>query len=608
VTGRFARLGAVAAVLIAVTAFWLVDQLARAPQSQRLLQAHVGQTPDEDGGRAVTLPHRWRDDEARPCTSCTSAWYRFDIPLAVAPADPQLLWLPSIGRNAAIYLNGQLIVQGGRFSAPAARLGTRSLTATTPAALWNPGLNRLYVLVQSDPPYWGAMPVLALGPESSLSGALGWRGAVTVTWPQVSAAAAVMLALVMALIWLYRRHQQDHAAAAAASALYALFAFTTIWVEPPWNDAAWDLTLAGLSIALSGAVMVLSTRLVSDAPWGPRARGSAVALALAAVGATVLVALDGSGLALSWMQRASTAALGLTGFGLAWAAWRRDRIPLSAAGALLALAAIADLTRAGVAADGLPALLLGLSIVLGTAAWHLLLHFVQSLNAVELLKIDLEALVADRTQALQTQFDRVRDLERQQIVAGERERLMRDMHDGVGGHLVSMLAMIEADRRRPAELATVVREALTDMRLLIDSLEPVDDDLNAVLAMFHDRLAPRLRATGVVLHWDVDLLPPVPGLTPARVLHVLRVLQEAVTNAIRHGEAKTLWMRAQLDPDTASVRLTVRDDGHGFDAATPTSGRGLKNMQRRMAEIGATLSIHSSPGQGATVHIALGPD
>ena len=115
---------------------------------------------------------------------------------------------------------------------------------------------------------------------------------------------------------------------------------------------------------------------------------------------------------------------------------------------------------------------------------------------------------------------------------------MRDMHDGVGGHLVSLLAMIEADRRRPAELGTVVREALDDMRLMIDSFEPVDDDLNAVLAMWHDRLAPRLRGAKVTLHWDVDLLPEVPGLTPARVLHVLRILQEAVTNAIRHGQAR----------------------------------------------------------------------
>jgi signal transduction histidine kinase len=163
--------------------------------------------------------------------------------------------------------------------------------------------------------------------------------------------------------------------------------------------------------------------------------------------------------------------------------------------------------------------------------------------------------------------------------------------------------MIEADRRRPGELATVVRDALDDMRLMIDSLDPVDDDLNAVLAMFHDRLAPRLRASNVELHWNVELLPAVPGLTPARVLHVLRILQEAVTNALRHGRARTLWISASSGEEGVTIR--VRDDGRGFEPGAAGGGRGLRNLQRRAAEIGAVLAIDSAPGRGATVAVTL---
>jgi signal transduction histidine kinase len=243
----------------------------------------------------------------------------------------------------------------------------------------------------------------------------------------------------------------------------------------------------------------------------------------------------------------------------------------------------------------------------GTFGWLLLLRFVQTLNAAELLNIDLEALVQERTSALQAQFERVRELERRQAIADERERLMRDMHDGVGGHLVSMLAMIEAGagapERRPSELATAVRDALDDMRLMIDSLEPVDDDLNAVLAMFHDRLAPRLRAAGVTLHWDVELLPQVRGLTPARVLHVLRILQEAVTNAVRHGRCKTLWLTAAHE--ACVVRLALRDDGCGFDAQVPAEGRGLKNMRRRAELAGGVISVASAPARGTDVELTL---
>jgi signal transduction histidine kinase len=172
-----------------------------------------------------------------------------------------------------------------------------------------------------------------------------------------------------------------------------------------------------------------------------------------------------------------------------------------------------------------------------------------------------------------------------------------------------MLAMIEAGagapEQRPAELATAVRDALDDMRLMIDSLEPVDDDLNAVLAMFHDRLAPRLRAAGVALHWEVELLPQVSGLTPARVLHVLRILQEAVTNAVRHGRSKTLRLTAAHSGQANAVRLVLRDDGCGFDTQAPGEGRGLKNMRRRAELAGGAINVTSTPPQGVTVELTL---
>jgi signal transduction histidine kinase len=250
-----------------------------------------------------------------------------------------------------------------------------------------------------------------------------------------------------------------------------------------------------------------------------------------------------------------------------------------------------------------------MAVLGGTLGWLLLLRFVNTLTAAELLAADLEALVRERTAELSAQFERVRELERREAIAAERERLMRDMHDGVGGHLVSMLAMLEAgaaaSERHPAELATAVRDALDDMRLMIDSLEPVDDDLNAVLAMFHDRLAPRLRAAGVALHWDVELLPQVNGLTPARVLHVLRILQEAATNAVRHGRCATLWLTAAHDDEGHAVRLRLRDDGCGFDTQAPREGRGLKNMRRRAELAGGVIGVASTPARGVEVSLTL---
>jgi signal transduction histidine kinase len=665
---------AVPAVLALVGLPLLLEQAAVPPAHLRVFEAAAGETVDDERLRATALPHLWREG----CPDCSTQWYRIDRALAELPREALAVYLPRVADNAALYLNGRLLGQGGRFADPVARLGARPLWVQAPAALWQPGENRLYLLLKAERARFGLMPAPAIGAESELLGAWRLRQALAVTLPQVAATAAAMLALMMGVLAWYRRNEPAHLALALAAALYAADTFAGLVVEPPLAGPAWDAVRLLLHLGLAGCVGALAWRLAgvhvaaeseAAAPsWrrprtpGMAALGLGLAIGTAALAAAAAAALQRSGAGIEavggFVQLAFAAAGGAlfvrmrqrlprpgaspgtpAGFptgdeagaaGAAAAAGATGSATGAAVGAALAVAALVDLLRlpplalpvlagpfgapaaVATAAEALPLAPWALAALLGVAAWTLLVRFVETLNAAELLNIDLEALVRERTVALEAQFARVRELERREAIAAERERLMRDMHDGVGGHLVSMLAMIEADSpRRPAELAQVVREALDDMRLMIDSLEPVDDDLNAVLAMFHDRLAPRLRAAGVALHWNVELLPQVNGLTggltPARVLHLLRMLQEAVTNALRHGRARTLWIGAEAQPAGGGVRIEVRDDGAGFDpqAVQATGGgRGLKNLARRAREIGAELAITSEPGAGARVVVA----
>ncbi len=581
--------------LLAIAASpWTLDRLVAAPQSLLLGRALFAETIDSDRARERPLPHRWQAD----CADCRTAWYRFDVAQDDLPLDAQAVFLTAQGDNVAVYLNGRLIGQGGRFADPVARLGPRPLLASAPAALWNPGTNRVYVLVKSGRAGTGFMPALALGPETTLEHPMRARVLLAVTIPQVMATAAAMLGLTMGAVWFYRRRESDYAVLAAATCAWAVHAFSSMWIETPWQAAVWDGWLAATAAAAAAALWVVTERLQARQRPG-------VPVAVFGAGLASLVAIaEPSGAGADAVRALALGVFALAGLGLAWRS-RAGTAVMPCVGIALAAAAIHDLpgTLRLLAPDAVPAVPIAAPILLGVAAWLLLLRFVETLNAVELLNIDLEAMVQSRTAELRSQFERVRELERERTIAAERERLMRDMHDGVGGHLVSMLAMLEAGHRRPAELATTVRDALADMRLMIDSLEPVDDDLNAVLAMFRDRLAPRLRAAQVDLHWDVELLPTVPGLTPARVLHVLRMLQEAVTNAIRHGHAHTLWIDAVAAKD--GVRIRVRDDGSGFDPQTAAGGRGLANLSRRAAEVGATLDIVSAPGRGTTVSLLL---
>jgi signal transduction histidine kinase len=97
-----------------------------------------------------------------------------------------------------------------------------------------------------------------------------------------------------------------------------------------------------------------------------------------------------------------------------------------------------------------------------------------------------------------------------------------------------------------------------------------------------------------------------PRLGPKAEVEVLRIAQEALQNALRHGEAEHL--EVQLDSGDGRVTLTVRDDGVGFDPSAPglrARRLGLTSMEERARSIGGTLAIGSRPGQGTTIRLEV---
>jgi signal transduction histidine kinase len=245
-------------------------------------------------------------------------------------------------------------------------------------------------------------------------------------------------------------------------------------------------------------------------------------------------------------------------------------------------------------------------LVIVVFTFILLRRFVGALNESEALNRELEGRVEEARGTLEANYQKLRDLEKQQVLAAERERLMRDMHDGMGGHLVSALALVQTGQTDQTIIAEALQRALDDLRLMIDSLEPVDDDLPTVLGMLRGRLQPRLQYGNLRVNWQVQDVPSIPGLGPQKVLQVMRILQEAITNVIRHAQATTLTVRTGVGVDKplgTHVFVEIADDGVGF-VNRQHKGRGLDNMRRRAASIAAGLDIVSMD-QGSRVRIRL---
>jgi signal transduction histidine kinase len=226
----------------------------------------------------------------------------------------------------------------------------------------------------------------------------------------------------------------------------------------------------------------------------------------------------------------------------------------------------------------------------------------QALAETQRLNAELEERVRQKQHELERSFDALQRLSREAAVVEERRRIMADMHDGIGGHLISTLSLVEGGGATKEQVAEALRECIDDLRLAIDSLEPADDDLLPLLGNLRYRLEPRLKARGIELLWQVCDVPRLACLTPQNVLHVLRIMQEAFTNVLKHANAKVV--RVATSTDARGVLINVTDDGTGFHEANVASGRGLASMRERARAVGGQVVLTTSPS-GTTLSLLL---
>ena len=188
-------------------------------------------------------------------------------------------------------------------------------------------------------------------------------------------------------------------------------------------------------------------------------------------------------------------------------------------------------------------------------------------------------------------------------VLEERQRLARDMHDGVGGQLASLHARLRSDPQSPPHVERAVADSLVDLRLIVDSLDSVGEELGDALDAFRDRIEPELNVIGLELIWSrPDERAPLIA-SPTRILSIYRWLQEAVTNVIRHAGASSITVEIRY----AEGRLTleVRDDGVGFKDSGRVTGSGMRNMARRALQLGAQFDVSEASAQGAWVRLVI---
>ncbi len=196
----------------------------------------------------------------------------------------------------------------------------------------------------------------------------------------------------------------------------------------------------------------------------------------------------------------------------------------------------------------------------------------------------------------------------------ERNRLARDLHDSIKQQIFVIqtaaataqvrFADDEAGTKQALEqVRDSAREAMTEMQVMLDQLRAAPLENSGLIESLRKQCDALGFRSGAKVEFTLGELPAAETFAPGEHEAIQRVAQEALANVARHARAATV--RVSLASVNGQVRLTIQDDGSGFDPNGQSHGQGIGNMCARAAEFGGTLELTSQAGNGASVSFSI---
>jgi signal transduction histidine kinase len=578
-------------------------------EGARVLTQALLQTPSPSAAPAqvVSLPHVWHNRERN---WAGQAVYTLELPAEIvaseqAVADHAVL-LPRVGVRFRLLLNGhELLADAWRWGPGYADTGTRSHYAPLPVEfLFAPGqVNQLRIELQGQPLRISGLGPVWVGPRDAMQQRhlwlQGWQ--VNLTW--MVAATGFTLGLLALLVWLNTGERLFGLLAAGLLALTVRLLLSTPMFLPG-AFGFWDY-LHKLSFTLYCGLTYLFLAELFRFDQQQVKRLVLGMMVIAPLWLGLVVWTDHYELYRVWMGAIVLIcifALGRVMLRVRWRMGVNQRLMTVVSLATL-ITGVRDflVVHLGLPGDAdIRWMTPGSMVLMFVMGWVLLRRTNDALEETKRLNAELARTVDQREAELHAAVEGLRVAQTQRVLEAERQRLTRDMHDGLGSQLVQTLSLVRsAGSRLDAEaVAGMLNHALDELRLTLDSLEPMEGDLPTVLGMLRRRIEPALQGSGIELDWQVQGVPPVAGMEAQGVMHLFRCLQEVIANVVKHAQARRVAVRTWHE--AGQVGLSVTDDGVGLGRLDPDSvppGRGMAHMRLRAREMGAELRIEAAhPG------------
>lgn len=558
--------------------------------------------------RGVALRHRWEKDYP-------GRGGRADYHITLPPhpdIEPSALLLERTGNQLEIRVNGQVLQRIGRLGDPnfdalkadhLVEIPSQILSKDTP--------NSLEIRISTQALRAAGLGRVSHGPLSVIGPLHEQREFWLHDLPRVYAISLLLMGALSLTLW-WRQRDALYGYFSIAAFGGSVRVFDQIAVHAPLGWPLWGMFVSACyAIHLCFVAHFILLALGSPPKHLTIAINASLALVLGLVAASFSMQapfLWTGGLAI-------LLSVGMCCYACVIHDYIRSRRPLARALALAGTAAIACgihdlfLVRIGIGAlASYPLMPHSVFFFVLILAGIVVDRYSKSILAVQELNASLAERIAEREKQLTEVFAVLHRQREEQALFLERQRIMRELHDGIGSQLVGMLNLVEQKIIDPAQLSEHLQIALDEMRIAVDSLQPIENDLTVVLANLRYRLQPRLVAAGLGVVWDVPNIPALPRLPPQAILHLQRIVREAFTNILKHARATRVAVTAHCGGVPYGVRIDIADDGVGLPKSADSNpeqhfGHGIANMHARATAIGAALRVFRSGSGGTCVSL-----
>lgn len=559
--------------------------------------------PPATGWQAMDLPDRWR---TRWPGHVGAAWYDIRWQQACVGTEAMAVLVQSMNMAGTVWINGALLWRDRHLVEPLSRSWNLPRVWMLPPATLHAGENRLLVRVEGAATLDSGLGPVAVGSLEALTAqqqSVWWsnRGLYV-----VNLVVTLTMGVMFLCVWLVRRADRAAGWFALMSLCWGGVVSHVLMTETaPFQDS---VQLARVNLLCFVWYCWAFCRFTWCFGAQPARRARPMLLAVCASATSLLVVPE------AWFLQALPPVFVLfvaVFFGNCLQflvhAWRSREVHhrlLAACYAVFVLVGINDTLVVFSLLPGLRswsplaslATSIAMSLVLGR-------HLAQHVRRIEGFNSELHAHVQQARKELAQTLAREHALALNHTQLQARVRIAHDLHDGLGASLVRSMALVEqgALPLERAQVLSILKLLRDDLRQVIDTdaspQGPVPDSPVIWIAPVRHRFVRLFDALGIAAQWTV---PPAWPQRPTALqcLTLMRILEEALSNILKHSRAAQVWVRVLQGAD-GPLCLEVEDDGLGFDVEAVLQGGlsvGVRSMQARAARLGGQLALSSRPG------------